>query len=156
MSIFVEHVPQRRALGEAPPIVLPHRLVRAVVEIEEFEILELARRRRKKLLAKLDVRVHRSADVEEEQQLHRIVAFRAHPDIEPALARGAVDRLVEIELLGRAFACETAKSAKRDLDVASPELDIIVEVPELPLVPDLDRASVAAALLADPDAFRII
>src|SRR3546814_18122058 len=43
---FVEQLRGRRTLGEAALVVLPHALVRAVVEIEEFEALELARRGR--------------------------------------------------------------------------------------------------------------
>src|SRR3954453_22909549 len=153
---FVEHVPGRRPLGVTAAIVLPQALIGAIVEVEEFEILELARRRREQFLADLDVRVHRAADVEEEQQLHRIVALGAHADVEPALARGAVDRLVDVELVGGAVAGEAAQAAERDLDVAGAELDLAVEVPELALVPDLDRAAVAAALLADADAFGIV
>ena len=65
VTIFVKHVPKGRAFAKAPPIILPHRFVRAVVEIEEFEILEFAGRCREQFLAKLDMWIHRSADVEE-------------------------------------------------------------------------------------------
>src|SRR3546814_2108341 len=63
---FVEQLRGRRTLGEAALVVLPHALVRAVVEIEEFEVLELARRGREQFLAELDERVHRAADRSEE------------------------------------------------------------------------------------------
>ena len=66
--------------------------------------------------------IHRAADVEEQQQLDRIVPLGPHLDVEPALARGAVDRRVEVELVGRAFAGEAAQPAQRDLDVAGAEL----------------------------------
>src|SRR4051812_44518432 len=145
---LVEHVPGRRALGEAAAIVLPQALIGAIVEVEEFEILELRRGGAEQLLAKPDVRVHRAADVEEEEQFHRIVALGPELDVEPALARGAVDRAVHVELVGRAFAGEAAEAPERDLDVAGAELDRAVEVPELALVPDLDRRAVAAAFLA--------
>src|SRR3546814_8703124 len=65
---FVEQLRGRRTLGEAALVVLPHALVRAVVEIEEFEVLELARRGREQFLAELDERVHRAADIEKQQQ----------------------------------------------------------------------------------------
>ena len=78
-----------------------------------------------------------------------------HADVEPALARGAVDRLVEIELLGRAFAGEAAQAAQRDLDVARAQLDLVVEIAERALLPDLERAALAA-LSADADALGIV
>src|SRR3954453_11061463 len=153
---LVEHVPGRGPLREAAAIVLPQALIGAIVEVEEFEVLELGRRGGEQFLAEPDVRVHRAADVEEEEQLHRIVPLGAHLDVEPALARGAVDRAVHVELLGGALAGEAAEPPQRDLDVPPAELDRGIEVPELALVPDLDRQSVAPALLADPDAFRIV
>src|SRR4051812_43656879 len=101
------------------------------------------------------MRVHRAADVEEEEQLHRIVPLRAHPDIEPALARGAGDGLVEVQFLGRAFPGEAAQAAQRDLDVAGAEFDLVVEIAEFALVPDLHRAALAS-FSADPDALGIV
>src|SRR3546814_4641072 len=89
MAIFVEDIPQRRAVGPAALVVLPHPFIGAVVEIKEFQILELARRGAEQLLAQLDERVHRPADVEEQQQLDRVAPLRAHADVEPALPRGA-------------------------------------------------------------------
>jgi hypothetical protein len=71
-----------------------------------FEMLELGARRREQFLAEPDMAVHRSADVEEEKQLDRIVPLRAHVDVEPALPRRAVDGRVEVELVGGAFAGE--------------------------------------------------
>src|SRR5206468_9600015 len=50
-----------------------------------------------------------------------------------------------IELLGRAGAGELAQAAQRNLDVAGAELDLVVEVLELALVPDLHRAKIAVA-----------
>src|SRR5215216_50757 len=66
------------------------------------------------------------------------------------------DRAVEIELLGRAGACEFAQAAQRDLDVAGAKLDLVVEILELALVPYLDGAEVAALVLADAHAFRVV
>ena len=63
---------------------------------------------------------------------------------------------MEIELLGRAFARKAPQSAQRELDVARAELDLIVEIPELALVPHLDRAVVAIAVLADAHALGIV
>ena len=63
---------------------------------------------------------------------------------------------VEVELLGRALAGEAAQPAERDAHVAHAELDGVVEVLELALVPHLDGAEVAVAVLADADAFGVV
>ena len=105
---------------------------------------------------RLDVPVHRAADVEEQQHLHRIVPLRPHQDVEIALVRGALDGAVEIEFVGRTGARELAQPPQRDLDVAGAEFDVVVEVLELALVPHLHGAEIAVAVLADPDAFRVV
>src|SRR4029079_13011638 len=56
---------------------------------------------------------------------------------------------------GRAFAGEAAQAAQRDLDVASAELDLVVEIAEGALLPDLERAPLAA-LSADAHALGIV
>src|SRR3546814_8999852 len=101
MAIFVEDIPHRRAFGPAALVVLPHPFIGAVVEIKEFQILELARRGAEQLLAQLDERVHRPADVEEQQQLDRVAPLRAHADVEPALPRE----------IGRAHVCTPVTNA---------------------------------------------
>ena len=70
----------------------------------------------------------------------------------------AVSRMVpgEVELVGRAGARELAQAAQRQLDVARAELDLVVEVLELALVPHLHGAEVPALVLADAHAFRIV
>jgi len=76
-------------------------------------------------------------------------------NVEIALVRGALDGAVEIELVGRAGAGKLAQAPERHLDVAGAELDVVVEILELALVPDLDRAAMRA-LAADADAFRVV
>jgi hypothetical protein len=49
-----------------------------------------------------------------------------------------------------------AQALQRDLDVAGAELDVVVEVAELALVPDLDGAAVAAFVLADAHALGVV
>jgi len=46
--------------------------VEAVVEVEELEMLELGARRGEQLLADANMRVHRAADVEQQQELHLV------------------------------------------------------------------------------------
>ena len=152
----MQHVPGRRAVGEAPLVLLPDAFIEAVVEVEIFHVLEFALRRREQLLDLLDMRIHRAADVEEHQHLDRVAPLGAHVDVEIAVVGGLPDRGVEIEFVGRAGAGEFAQAPQRDLDVADAELDIAVEILELALVPHLDGAVVAVLVLADPHAFGIV
>ena len=62
----------------AAAVLLPHPLVEAVVEVVMLHVLELGARRREQLLGRLHVPVHRAADVEEQQHLHRIVPLGPH------------------------------------------------------------------------------
>src|SRR3954470_11716523 len=78
-----------------------------------------------------------------------------HQDVEIALVRGALDGAVEIELVGGSGAGELAQSSQRDLDVPRAEFDLVVEVLELALVPDLDRTAMLA-LAADADALGVV
>ena len=70
------------------------------------------------------------------------------------IARGRIDGAVEIELVCRTLARKAPQLAQRDLDVARAELDRVVEVAELALLPDLDGAAIAARA-TDADAFGV-
>ena len=106
-------------------------------------MLELGARGREQLLADPDVVFHRPADIDEQQQLDRVVPLRHQLQIEPAgIVRGRFDGAVEIELVGRPLARELPQPAQRQLDVAGAELDRVVEIAELAPVPHLDRAAV--------------
>src|SRR5690606_23286406 len=144
-------------LGDAATtIVLPHAFIEAVVEVEEFEILELRARRREQFLANPDMRVHRAADIEEHQHLHRVAALGPHHDVDIAFPGGLPDRAVEIEFFLGAVARPFAQAAQRYFYIARADLDIVVEILELALVPHFHRALVAAFLLADAHAFGIV
>ena len=126
------------------------------MKIEILDVLELAARGREQLLGRLDVPIHRSADVEAEEDLHRVVALRPHENVEIAFVGAALDGAVKIEFLGRPGAGELAKPTQRDLDVARAELDLVVEVFEFAPVPNFDGAEVAALILPDAHAFGIV
>src|SRR5688572_21606235 len=85
---LVDHAQGRRLFDMAAAVVLPHPLVDAVMEVEMLEMLELGPAGREQLLAKMDMAIHRSADIEEQQQLDGIVPLRPQTDIEPAAAGG--------------------------------------------------------------------
>ena len=76
-----------------------------------LHVLELGARRGKQFFGRLDVPIHRAADIEEQKHLHGVVPLGAHMDIEIALDRGALDGAVEIEFVGRAGAREFAQAA---------------------------------------------
>src|SRR5690242_13288537 len=102
------------------------------------------------------MRIHRAADIEEYQNLHRVAPLGAHMHVEIAVIGGFPDRGVEVEFVRGAGACELPQSPQRDLDVADAEFDIAVEILELAAIPYLYRAKVAVLLLADADTFRIV
>ena len=79
----------------------------------------------------------------------------AHVDVEPALARRAVDGGVEVQFVGGAFAGEAAQAAQRHLDVAGAKLAGRVQVAEFALFPHLDGATVPARS-TNPHAFGIV
>ncbi len=148
---------QRRAFRVPAPVVLPHGFIDEIVEVEVLEVLELAARGGEEFLADAHVVVHRAADVEEQQDFHGIVPLGDHADVEqPRAPRGRIDRRIEVELQVGALARKTPQPPQRQLDVARAEQDGVVEVRELAPVPDLDRAPVARALLADAHAFRVV
>ena len=71
-------------------------------------------------------------------------------DEAPALATYAFLPII------RAFARPLAEAFQSDLDRTGANFDLIIEVAELALVPDLDRALVARAVLADADALGVV
>ena len=76
------------------------------MKVEVLEVLELGARCREQLLRAFDVPVHGAADVEEHQDLHRVVALGDHADVEIALLGRAADGAGEIKLFGGAAARE--------------------------------------------------
>ncbi len=111
------------------------------MEVEVLEVLELGARGREELLHLPDVRVHGATDVEEEQHLHLVLAGADHLQVEVArVVGGGANRSREVQLLLGALADELAEASEGDLQVARAELDLIVEVAELALVPHLHGA----------------
>src|ERR1700722_18209302 len=139
-----------------PAVVLPHTLVEAVVEVEMVEPLELAFGGGEQLLGRFHVPIHRAADVEEQEHLDGVAALGPEHDVDIAFVGGRPDRAVEIELFGHALAGESPKPSERQLDVARSELNVAVEVLELPPVPDLDGAASATFVLTDAPARRVV
>ena len=120
-------------------------------------MLELGAAGREELFADLDVIVHRPAHVEKHQHLDRVVALGPHVQIQPArVAGGGGDRFVEVQLLDRPFAREATQAAQRDLDVAGADLDAVVQIAELALLPHLHSGAIAGGVAPDANAFRVV
>src|SRR5208337_1842677 len=136
-AVRVDEVARRHALVMAAAVVLPHALVEAVVEVEMLEPLELALGGGEELLGRLNVPIHRAADVEKQQHLDRVAPLGPEQNVDIAFIGARTDRAVEVELFGRALSCKAAEAPKRELDVARTELRVAVEVFELTPVPDL-------------------
>ena len=101
--------------------------------------------------------VHRPADIQEQQHLHRVVPLRHQLQVErPGIVRRRADRVRQIEFRRRALPREPPQPAQRQLDVARADLDVVVQVAELAPVPHLHRAAMAGLVLADPHAFGIV
>lgn len=66
-----------------------------------------------------------------------------------------VDGAVDVQLFRRALTGELAQAAQGDLDVARAQLNLVVEVLVLALVPDLGRLALALAGVADADALGV-
>ncbi len=93
------------------PIVFPQALVNEIVKIEILEMLEFAARRREQLFANADVVVHRAADIETQEHFNGVVPFGHHAYVEQACIAGRlVDRVIEVQLIRRAFARKLAES----------------------------------------------
>ena len=137
-------------------VVAPDAFVEAVVEVEMLKVLELAARRAEELLHHLNMWVHRAANVQKQQHAHRIVPLRARLHVQVAMLGRGADGPVEIQLLDSAIARPFPKPFQCHLDVAGAELDLVVEVAELALVPDLHGALVTGAILPDPHALGIV
>src|SRR3569832_368428 len=101
--------------------------------------------------------IHRAADIHQHQDLDAVPAFRLHFDIQIAgIVRGGADRIIERELLLRAFTREAAQTPQRNLDVARAEFAFAVEVAVGAGIPHLDRGTLAAfAFAADTDALGV-
>src|SRR5438132_2778442 len=156
-AVLVQDIESRDALAAPADVVPPYVIVDAVVEIEILEVAELGLGGGEQLFADLDVRVHRAADIEEQQHLHAVAAFGYEVQIEPArILRRPFDRRIEIELFRHAFAREAAQAPQRDLDVARVQLYRVVEIAERALVPDFHCAAAASAFLTDADALGVV
>ena len=155
MRVFVHDIHGRHGLGPAPQIGAPQALIRAVVEVEIFQVFEGRARGREELLAHLHVRIHGAADVKQGEHLDGIAPFRTHDDIQPALFGGGADRIVQVQLFMGAVAGKLAQAAQGDLEIACAQLAVAVQVLVAALFPDLHRLLVAA-LPADANAGGIV
>ncbi len=154
--VLADDVPGGELLREAAPVVLPHVVVDAVVEVVELQVLELALDRGEQLLDALDVLVHGATHVHEQQHLHVVVALGHHLDVEvPGVGGRAADGVRQVQFQVVALACEAAQPPQGHLDVARAELLGIVVVAVGALLPHLHGTFVLASA-ADAHALRVV
>jgi len=123
----VQQVERRGAFGRATEVVLPDRFVDEVVEVEIFQMLELGLAGGEQFFAHLHMGVHRTADIEQDQQLYRVAPLRAHLYVQQTtVARGVIDGPVQIQFVLRALAGELAQPTQGYLDVARAQFDLII------------------------------
>ena len=85
------------------------------------------------------------------------MAFGHHFDVQVAgIGGGAADGVVQVQFFHIAFAGKLAQPAQRHLDIARAEFLAVVVVAVGALVPDLDRALIAVALLSDANTLRVL
>ena len=138
-------------------VVLPQRLVDAVVEVEKLQMLEFGPGRSKQGGHFADVVVHRAADVQKQQQFGGFAQLRAENQIQQAaVTGGAAERGVQVQPVAGTLAGKRPQPAQGNLHVARAQLCACVQVAEFALVPHLDGAPVARAILADADTGRIV
>ena len=139
------------------PVVVPDEVIDAVVEIVELQVLELGSGGGEQLRAQPRVLVHGAADIQQQQDLHRIVPLGPELQVQQAgIPGGLVDGPVQVQFAGRALAGKAAQAPQGDLHVARAELHVAIQVAEFPGVPDLDGRPVPGLVLADADALRVV
>ena len=155
-GVLVQHVPGIDPVIHPAAVILPEAFIGAVVEVVVFEVLYLGFCGGEQLLHDPHKGVHRAADIQQQQHGDGVALLGAHLDVEIALAGGVADRLVKVQFVLRALAGPFAQALHGDLDVPCTELDLVVVVLELALVPDFHGAAVAGLVLADAYAFGIV
>ena len=65
--------------GEVPA---PHPLIKKIVKIVIFEMLEFGLGGGEQLFADLDVTIHGAAHIDKQQDFHAIAAFRPHANVQ--------------------------------------------------------------------------
>ncbi|MNS89719.1 hypothetical protein D3C72_1237390 [compost metagenome] len=132
-------------------VVLPDKVVEAIVKIEVLQMLELVAQRREEPLHLGHVGIHGPPNIEEDQQLDPVVALGSELHIEPALAGRAADGVVEIQLRGIALAHPAPELAQRQLDGPLAERRVVAEVAIMACLPHLGcLAMLAFSPHADP------
>ena len=100
--------------------------------------------------------VHRAANVEKHQHFHLVAALGNQLDVEIAGICRGFDGVIKVEHVGLAIAGEFAQAAQGHFDVARAQLNTVIEVFIVALVPDFDGLEVFVFVLADANAFRVV
>ena len=121
-----------------------------------LQMLELGPRGREQLVDQPRMVVHAAAGIQKQQHFYGVMPLGPGLDVDIAMLGAGADGAGQVQLLGGAVTRPLPQALQRHLDVAGAQFDRIVEVAELALVPDLDRAAVAAFVLADAHALGVV
>src|SRR5262249_36706690 len=125
--------------------------------MEGLEILELGAGGGEKLLAGLDMVIHRSADVEQKQDLDLVAALGLELQIEQAgVVRGRPDRAGNVQLGWSSLARKAAQPAEPQPHATGSELHFSIESAEFAAFPALGRGSFSRPAVANPHALGVV
>ena len=127
------------------------------MEIKGFHVFELGLGGREQLFTHPYVRVHGATDIKKQQHFYCIVAFRHHFNIEKTGVAGRRGNSVaQIQLIGGTLAGKFTQPPQRHLDVADTQLNIVIQVFVVALLPDFYGFFVPRFALFNADAFGVI
>ena len=126
------------------------------MEIERHQRFEFCAGGAEQFFQHLHMRIHRPAYVEKQQHLHRIAPLWPGLHIQIAMIRRRANGAVQIKFFRSPIARPFAQTAKGDLDIAGAKFHPVIQIAKFALVPNLDRAAVAALILPDAHAFGIV
>ena len=156
MTVFVQDVQQLGPLVMAPHVIAPHTLVDEIMEVKIFQMLELCACGGEQFFTNLHMRIHGAANIQKQQDLYRIVPLRHHFYIQKACIAGCrTDRVIQIQLFGRAGASELSQASQGNFDVARTQLNGVIQIFEVAFVPDL-YGLLVASIWANTNTFGVI
>lgn len=114
------------------------------MKVKVLQVFEFAAHRAEQGFHRVDVVVHRAADVQQQQHLGAVVQSGVVAQVQKAgLAGGGGDGGVDVQFFGGAVAGKLAQPAQGDFHAARAQLAVAVQIAKFALIPHFDRPAVA-------------